>query len=137
MLKRHKLLVKKEMQFRYLGLVIGPSVAFLIGLYWLIYYCLMNQIVIPEALATTLLPAMKKVNVVLAVSLPVLLFLILRRALIYSNRIIGPIPRLEKKLDEFIAGNYSIRLSTRQDDELKTFVEKINLALEKAEGRPS
>ncbi|HLD82748.1 MAG TPA: methyl-accepting chemotaxis protein [Candidatus Omnitrophota bacterium] len=130
-LKRRRFLVRKDMQFRYIGLVVIPLLAFLAGLYYLIYYCVFNEILIPEALSTTLLPAMKKVNIVLVFSLPVILFFIVRMALIYSNRIIGPIPRLEKKLDRIIAGDYSLRLETREKDELKGFINKINLLLEK------
>jgi methyl-accepting chemotaxis protein len=86
---------------------------------------------IPEAVAVTLLPAMKKVDLVLALSMPLALFLILRAALIYSNRIIGPIPRLERELDKAIAGDHSVRIKARKNDELKSFICKINSLLEK------
>jgi signal transduction histidine kinase len=63
--------------------------------------------------------------------MPVILFLILRAALIYSNRIIGPVPRLERELDKAISGDYSVRVRTRDTDDLKSFVSKVNLLLEK------
>ena len=45
---------------------------------------------------------MKKVNIVIGVALPIFLLILLRTILIYSNRIIGPLARLEKQLDKAI-----------------------------------
>ena len=111
-------------------LVIIPLIVLLTVLYCFIYYSLFMQILIPEAIATTLLPAMKKVNAGLIITAPFLLYFIIKTALIYSNRIIGPIPRLEKELDKAIAGDYSVRIKTRNNDELRGFIEKINTLLE-------
>jgi len=135
MIRRRKYLVNKPVQFRYMSLVVLPLVALLSGLYYLIYYSVMSQILIPEAIVAMLLPAMKKVNVVMVITAPVLLFLILRMALVYSNRIIGPIPRIEMELDKVIAGDYSVRLKTRDKDELKAFISKINTLLDRIENR--
>lgn len=129
--KRRRYLVDKPFQYRYMSLVAIPLVFLLAGLYYLIYYSVFRQMLIPEAIAVTLLPAMKKVNIVVAFVLPAILFLIVRASLIYSNRIIGPIPRIEKELDKAIAGDYSIRLKARDKDELNDFITKINLLLEK------
>lgn len=129
--KRRKYLVNKGFQFRYMGLVAIPLVLLLTGLYYLMYYSVFNQILIPEAVATTLLPAMKKVNIIVGGAMPLFLFAILRTALIYSNWIVGPIPRLERELDRVIAGDYSVRIKARDNDELKSLVSKINIVLEK------
>ncbi len=128
-IKRRKYLVNKVVQFRYMGLVTVPLVVLLAGLYYLIYYSVFNQMLIPEAVVTTLLPAMKKVNMTVAVAGPIFLSLILRVALIYSNRLIGPIPRLERELDRAIAGDFSVRIKTRGKDELNLLVGKINTLL--------
>ena len=129
--KRRKYLVNKGFQFRYMGLVVVPLVLILTALYYLMYYSVFNQILIPEAIATILLPAMKKVNIVVGGAMPIFLFAIVRTALIYSNWIVGPIPRLERELDKVIAGNYSIRIKARNNDELKSLVNKINMVLQK------
>ncbi len=129
--KRRHYLVNKNMQFRYMAFVAVPLILLLSGLYYLIYYSVFTQMMIPEAVVTTLLPAMKHVNTVVAIFVPVALFVILRAALIYSNRIIGPVPRLERELDKIIAGDYSARIRTRDNDELRHFVEKINMLVEK------
>ena len=134
-IKRRKYLVNKSVQFRYMGLVAVPLVALLAGLYYLIYYSVFNEMLIPEAITVTLLPAMRKVNAVVIVAIPVMLFLILRRALIYSNRIVGPIPRLEREIDRALAGDYSVRIRARDKDELARFVGKVNMLLEHLEDR--
>ncbi len=130
-IKRKRYLVDKPVQFRYIGIVVTPLILLLAALYYLIYYSVFREMLIPEAIVATLVPAMRKVNIVVVVGLPILLYLILRLALIYSNRIVGPIPRLEKELDKVIAGDYSIRLKTRDKDELSPFINKINLILDK------
>lgn len=131
MIKRHRYLVNKPVQLRYLALVLFPLVILLSALYYLIYYSVFTQMLIPEAVSTTLLPAMRRVNLAVVLFAPVILFLLLRTALIYSNRTIGPLPRLEKELDKVVAGDCSLRLKTRDKDDLKSFVNKINQLIEK------
>jgi signal transduction histidine kinase len=130
-IKRHRYLVSKPVQYTFIGMVVVPLVLLLAALYYLIYYSVFSQMLIPEAVAVTLLPAMKSVNIVVLIALPVLLFILLRAALIYSNRIIGPIPRLERELDRALAGDYSVRIKARDKDELRNFISKINSLLEK------
>lgn len=133
MIKRKRYLVNKPVQFRYMSLVAVPLVILSAAIYYLIYYSVFSELLIPEAIASALLPAMKKVNLVLAIAFPIALFVIIRRALIYSNRIIGPIPRLERELDKALAGDFSIRIKTRDKDELSSFVNKVNMLLERVE----
>jgi len=130
-IRRRKYLVKQDTQFRYMGLVLIPLVLLLTCLYYLMYYAVFNHLLIPEAVISILLPAMKQVNTVLILCMPVLFFLLVYAGLIYSNRLIGPIPRLEREIDRIIAGDHSIRLKTRDKDDLKQFVGKINILLEK------
>jgi len=130
---RRKYLVNNNVQLRYMALIAVPLVTLLAGLYYLIYYSVFNQMLIPEAITVTLLPAMRKVNIVVVFAVPALLFIILRMALIYSNRIVGPFPRLGREIDKVLAGDYSIRLKARDKDELNAFIKKINLLLERIE----
>lgn len=131
--KRHKYLVVIGTQLRYVALIVIPLVLLLAGLYYLMYYSVFIQMLIPEAVVATLLPAMQKVNLVLLVAFPVALFFIVRAALIYSNRIVGPLPRLEKEIDKIIAGDYTVRLKVRDKDELISFIDKVNLLLVRLE----
>lgn len=130
-IRRRRYLVRKNVQFRYMWLVVVPLVVLLSALYYLIYYSVFNEILIPEALVNTLLPAMRKVNIVLVVAVPLLLVFLIKIIFMQSNRTIGPIPRLEKELDKVISGDYSVRIKTRKKDDLKCFVDKINVLLER------
>lgn len=133
-MKRRIYLVNKAVQLRYMGLVVVPLILLLMGLYYLMYYSVFSEMLIPEAIVATLLPAMKRVNIVLLVALPVTLWFVTRKALIYSNRIVGPIPRLEKEIDRALKGDDAhIRLKVRDKDELRSFINKVNLLLEKLE----
>lgn len=130
-IKRRRYLVNKGMQFRYIALIFIPLITLLTGLYYLMYYAVLNQILIPEGVTAMLLPAMKKINIIAAISAPLVLLIILRIALIYSNRIIGPLSRIEKEIDKILSGDYSLRLNVRDKDELNSFVKKVNMLLEK------
>lgn len=133
-IKRKRYLVNRGVQFRYMGLVVVPLIILLSGLYYLIYYSVFSEMLIPEAVTATLLPAMRKVNVVAVLAIPAILFVILKMALVYSNRIVGPIPRIERELDKAIArSDYSIRLRARSRDELKGFINRVNRLLETIE----
>lgn len=132
-IRRKKYLVNRPVQLRYMTFVAIPLVVLLAGLYYLIYYAVFNEMLIPEAVAATLLPAMKKVNIFLLIAGPIALFIIFRRALVYSNRIYGPIPRIAKEIDKVLAGDYSVRIKARDNDDLKEFIDKVNLLVEKIE----
>lgn len=133
--KRRRYLVNKPVQFRYMSLVVIPLILLLSSLYYVMYYAVFNEMLIPEAIVATLVPAMNKVNIIIFLAAPIALFIVLRMALIYSNRIIGPIPRLERELDRALAGDYSVRIKARDDDELRGFIGKVNMLLEKMEKR--
>ena len=88
--KRRKYLVNRPMQFSYMGLVSIPLILLLAGLYYLIYYMVFNEMLIPEAIVATLLPAMKKVNIVLLVALPIALgFLLISRKYLFAALLIS------------------------------------------------
>ena len=132
-IKRLQYLVNKDVQLKYMGLVGIPLLILLGTLYYIMYYAMFNQMLIPEGVAATIVPAMKRVNSIMLFLLPISFFIVLRAALVYSNRIVGPFPRLERELDRVLAGDYSIRLKLRDKDALNDFVEKVNELLEKIE----
>jgi signal transduction histidine kinase len=116
-----------------MGLAVVPLVMLSALLYYLIYYSVFSHMLIPEAVVATLVPAMRNVNIIIALTFPFVLYAVVRLSLIYSNRIVGPIPRLERDLDKIIAGDASIRMKVRDKDELQGFVTKVNALLEKLE----
>lgn len=136
MKKRRRFLVKKGMQFRYLGLILISVVlpVLLVGscLYWLIFSMMAQQLGIPESIAYNLSPVISRVNATLIVGLPVLLLLLLAWGLLLSHRIAGPIYRLERELDRIAReGDFSVRLKLRRKDELGSIAGGINKVLER------
>ncbi len=128
--KRRRYFVNNTFQYRYIAVVIVPLIILMAGLYYIMYYSMFTHMLIPEAVTATLLPAMKKVNFVLLATLPVTLFLIIRAALVDSNRVVGPVSRLERELDMILAGDRSVRLNIRAKDDLKPIVDRMNRVLD-------
>ncbi|MBM3253266.1 MAG: hypothetical protein FJZ16_03310, partial [Candidatus Omnitrophica bacterium] len=114
-------LQKKLLVLIFLSAVI-PATIIGISLYYLIFNLLAWQIGIPEAVAYNLFPVVRKVNLILFITLPVSLISIWFIALELSNRIAGPIQRVEKELDNRISGQKSGPISVRQKDEIRLLV---------------
>jgi Na+/glutamate symporter len=95
-------------------------------MYYLIFNMMAWQLAFPEAIAGILMPVLSKVNLVMLVSLPVCLVLIWFAALGISHRVAGPLYRLEKDLDERIAGTKHGPIRLRQKDEFKALAERLN-----------
>ena len=102
-----------------------------IALYYLIFNLLAWQIGIPEAIAYNLIPVLRKINLIILISLPVVFLLIWFIALELSHRISGPLFRLERELDERIAGKGQGHIRLRPKDELRVLVDKINKLINK------
>ena len=106
-----------------------PTAIVATALYYLIFNLLAWQIGIPEAIAYNLIPVVKKINLIILVSLPIIFFLIWVIALELSHRVSGPLFRLERELEERIAGKGQGHIRLRPKDELKVLVDKINRLL--------
>jgi methyl-accepting chemotaxis protein len=102
-------------------------------LYYVIFNIMAEQLGIPEVVAYQLLPVVRKVNLILMISLPVVFFLLLYIGLILTRNLVGPIERLEGELEEIISGDLSKRLRLRKKDRLKPLVDSINVLLDKIE----
>ena len=129
-------LTRNRLERRYLRLIaLSLILPILITggcLYYVIFNLMAAQLGIPEVVAYHLLPVIKKVNLVLAISLPVLFLILFSIGLILTRRLVGPVERLEKELDEIIIKDPSKRLKLRRDDTLKPLVDDINTLLDKA-----
>ena len=102
-------------------------------LYYVIFNLMAEQLGIPEVVAYHLLPVVKKVNIVLMVSLPMVFLILFSLGLVVTKNLVGPIERLEDELEEIISGNMSKRLRLRRRDELKPLTDSINTLLDKIE----
>ena len=131
--KRRQYLLQSPIQKRYLLhsviMMIVPAAFVGACLYFLIFYLVSDQIMIPEAVVQTLKPVIVKLNYMLAFGIPSLLILLFISAIIVSHRLAGPIYRLEKDLDKIAEGDYGIRIHFRKKDRLDPLAEKINKVL--------
>ena len=128
--KRRKKYLGTTLQNKLLIVIFGSAVipAVIIGIcmYYLIFTLLALQMVIPELIVYNLVPVLHKINLIIAIAVPIILLLIWFIALELSHRIVGPVYRLERELDERIAGVKSGPIKLRNNDEFKGLAEKLN-----------
>jgi hypothetical protein len=134
-IKRKKKYMGTSFQKKLLLLIFAsaiiPTAVVSAVLYYLIFNLLAWQIGIPEAIAYNLIPVVRKINLIILVSLPLAFLIIWLVALELSHRISGPLFRLERELDEHIAGKGRGPIRLRPKDELKALVDKINKLINK------
>ena len=108
-----------------------PTMIAVIALFYLIFNVTAEQMGIPEAIATSLVPAAKKVGRLLFIALPAAIALILFLAYKITHRIVGPFDRIVRELDDHLAGRRSGLITLRKDDRFLPLVTKINALLQK------
>lgn len=128
--KRKKKYLGTALQNKLLLLVftcaVLPAAVIGVCMYYLIFTMLAMQMVIPELIAYNLMPVLHKVNLIIGITLPLLLLLLWFIALELSHRIVGPVYRIERELDERVAGAKTGPIILRKKDEFKVLVDKIN-----------
>ncbi|MBU3911797.1 MAG: hypothetical protein KKD90_04345 [Candidatus Omnitrophica bacterium] len=108
-----------------------PAIIVMVLLYYLIFNITAEQMVIPEAIAYNLIPAAKKVIVILLFAAPLSIAAILLFAYKLSHRIIGPFDRIVTELGECAEGRKKGPIVIRKNDKFKPLVDKINKLLDK------
>jgi len=92
---------------------------------------LADQIGIPEAIASTLIPAISDVNEILLIGFPIMFTILLIWGIFVSHRLAGPIERLSRELDYVISEkDHTHKITLRKNDDLKVIADKINTLLE-------
>lgn len=138
--RRRNAFVRHPLQQKYLRFILTamgvPAIFVMVCLYYLIWQAVAREVAIPELIAETLFPALRQVNLILAVGIPVLFLVMAYSAVRLTHRLAGPIYRIEKTLSEIIrTRDFSRQIRIRKDDELHGLVEKINTALREASKR--
>ena len=130
--------ISSGLQRRYLRLIVFsllvPTVFVGACLYYLVFTLVAEELAIPEFTLSVLLPALRSVNMILAIGIPIIFFGLYWWGLVLSHRLAGPIERFKKELDEVLAGDYKKRIRVRKNDTLKPLVEDINKLIDKVEG---
>jgi len=133
--RRGKKLIGTPLQKKLLILVFAsaviPAGIVTVCLYFLIFNLLAWQMGIPESIAYNLIPVARKVSLIIIITLPIILFIIWIIALELSHRIVGPLRRIEKELDDRIKGKKDEPIQIRKKDAFKPLVDKINKLLNK------
>jgi methyl-accepting chemotaxis protein len=135
---RIKYLTSSQIQLRFLNLLVISMVVPLIFvggcLYYLIFTVMAEQIGIPEYVAQTLFPVIKKINLMIFVGIPPLFLALILWGIIASHRVAGPIERLQDELKKIIdQGDYSKRIRLRRRDDVRPIADSINTLLENIE----
>lgn len=103
-----------------------PCFIITIALYYLIFNIIASQLAIPEAIAYNIIPAARKVSLILSLAAPISVFIILVLAYRITHRIIGPFDRIVRELDECAKGKKLDHIVIRKGDKFKPLVDGIN-----------
>ncbi|MEA3489106.1 MAG: methyl-accepting chemotaxis protein [Candidatus Omnitrophota bacterium] len=132
--RRTRLFIARRFQIRYVTLILIFMFATAILSGYTVYVT--TWIIFGEKLAAVypqglLLGIVKKVNIILLLRLIFLTPLIILVGLVLSNRIAGPIYRIQRFLRRVSSGNYENRLYLREKDELHDLAEALNHLMSK------
>ncbi len=129
--------IESKVQRRYLRIIelslLLPTVVVVGCLYYLVFTLIAEEIAIPEFIALILFPALRRINIILVIGLPVIFLLLFGWGMVLSHRLAGPIDRLNKELAQVAKGDYTKRLKVRREDEVKGIVDNINILIDKIE----
>ena len=102
--------------------------------YYLIWENVAQEVAIPEAIVQFLFPAFEKTNHLLLTTLPLIFGGMLLYAALLTNRLLGPLKRVERELEEIARkGDFSRRISIRKKDAPRRLIRSINRLLYAAE----
>ena len=137
---RTKYFTGSHIQVKYLSLLLismtVPLVVVGCCIYYLIFTLVAEQIGIPEYIAHTLFPVIKRINVMLLMALPPLFLLLIAWGVTLSHSFAGPLERLERELKGVSRDHhYKHRIILRKNDDIKPIADAINKLLEKLEER--
>ena len=133
---RTKYLTGSRIQLRYLALLLISMIVpliFAVGcLYYLIFNIMAEQIGIPEYIASSLIPVVNKINIILLIGLPPLFLILILWGIVLSHRFTGPMERLEREIKRIVEhGEHSHRIKLRRNDDMKPVADAINELLER------
>lgn len=128
-IRRKQFLIKKRFQLKYTGLILLFMflVAWATG--YTVYYT--GWLLMGEKLANVypqgrLVLIMRTINLTLLLRILFITPLVILISIILSHRIAGPIYRIQKYLRDIAAGNLSMRLHLRKNDEMQDLAAVIN-----------
>lgn len=127
--RRSKYVVQREMQLRFAGFVIVFVVAASLITGITIFYT--TLFMLGERLADVypqgrLIAIFRNAHIAMAVNLILILPIIFWVSIRYSHRIVGPLPKIYKALNEIRDGNFNAKVTLRKNDELQELADLVN-----------
>jgi signal transduction histidine kinase len=95
-------------------------------IYFLIFRLMAEQFALPEGISLMLMPVFYKINVLMIIVVPSIFVGVFFWGLWISHRFAGPIERMERDLDEVLAGNWEKRIELRANDDLGGVADRVN-----------
>lgn len=108
-----------------------PAVIVMVLLYYLIFNITADQFGIPEVIAYNLIPAARRVIIILLYAAPLSILAILMFAYKMTHKIVGPFDRIVRELDECAEGRKKDHIIIRKADKFSSLVKSINKLLDK------
>jgi methyl-accepting chemotaxis protein len=132
-LRRRQYIIKKGLQFRYIGLVFGLALIASLVTGWTVFAT--GWHFLGEKLASVypqgrLIYVLRVTNLALLRNLLFISPLIFILGLLFSHRIAGPVYRIEKTLGDISKGNLGLKIRLREGDELVDLAYMINNLVE-------
>lgn len=128
--QRGRLFVQRGLQLKYIlvAIVSGLLAALLTGGIYALYWSIANKVIIGEN------PAMwdtyREANIVAGCILALWLILVTIATLVTSNKIFGPIGRIQNYIKRVGQGNFEERITLRKGDDLKPLADALNEMVE-------
>ncbi len=132
---RRRLLVKKELQFK-LAALQSFSMLLVAGTCLITYRALLNYVDMYVTRGPELDALIKNLSNTLIGQLAMLIVIGIAVSILVSNRILGPVYRLEKDTEDILSTGeegYSRRIKVRKGDELLSLVDAVNKLLDRLE----
>lgn len=132
--KRTTFLVKKGLQFRYMGVIILSMLAVSAVVGWTIYYTVWTQISDPNITLDLLAEVFHRTNGQLMYSIGALILFIGLASIFVSHKIAGPVYRFEQSVKSITEGDLTLRIKLRKGDEMTELADMFNHMTATVEG---
>jgi len=127
--RRRRLLIKKGLQLRYIGLIFIALILTSIVTGYTVFatgWTLFGQKLASVYPQGRLLHVLRGINMALVRNLIFVSPIIFILGLLFSHKIAGPLYRIEKTIDEIAKGSLGLKIKLRRGDELKDLAEVVN-----------
>ena len=111
--------------------ILLPVIITVFCLYYLIFNITAMQFMIPEIIIQNIIPAAKKVTIILLISLPVVISIILFISYKITHAMVGPFDRITKELGQRVEKMSNEPIVIRKGDKFKPLINNINKLLAK------